>query len=134
MSPDLEVQGLVVQTLKADAAVTALVAGRVFDQVPKDAQFPYVSYGPSDVVEDDADCIDGLLVTFQIDAWSRTVGFPECKRITDAVRRALHQRDLPLGVNALVYLQHEITRTQRDPDGLTSHGIMTFEASVEQTP
>lgn len=131
MSPDLEIQGLIVQTLKADAGVAALVADRVFDQVPKDAQFPYISYGPTDEVEDDADCIDGLLVTVQLDAWSRTVGFPECKRIADAVRLALHQRDLPLAVNALVYLQHEITRTQRDPDGLTSHAIMTFEASVE---
>jgi branched-chain amino acid transport system substrate-binding protein len=34
--------------------------------------------------------------------------------------------------NALVYLQHRTTRTFRDPDGLTSHAALTFEAFAEQ--
>jgi uncharacterized protein DUF3168 len=132
MDPDLELQGLIVQTLKADPGVAALVASRVYDRVPEAPTFPYISYGPSDSTQDDADCIDGFIVTLQLDAWSREVGYPEVKRISDAIRVALHDLDLTLTSNALAYLYHQQTRTFRDPDGLTSHAALAFEASVER--
>ena len=56
-APDLELQGAVVARLKAEPAVTAIAAGRVYDQPPllPERVFPYVSFGPSDTLEDDAD-------------------------------------------------------------------------------
>lgn len=134
MDADLELQGLIISTLKADAGVAALVGQRVYDSVPLNAQFPYVSFGPSDSLEDDADCITGLNISQQLDAWSRAVGFPEVKRISDAVRAALHDKDFALSVNALVFFEHRQTRTFRDPDGLTNHAALSFEASVERRP
>jgi hypothetical protein len=131
-SVELELQGEIVKRLKADPAVTALIAGRVYDSVPAGAAFPYVTIGPVDAVEADADCITGLDVAQQIDCWSRAVGFPEVKKIVDAVRASLHDFDLALASNALVYFEHRTTRITRDPDGLTSHGILGFEAAVER--
>jgi Protein of unknown function (DUF3168) len=131
-SVELELQGAIVQRLKTDPAVTALIAGRVYDAVPSGAAFPYVTIGPTDSVEDDADCITGLDVAQQVDCWSRAVGFPEVKKIADAVRASLHDFDLVLTSNALVFFEHRTTRITRDPDGLTSHGILGFEASVER--
>jgi len=131
-SVELELQGAIVQRLKADPAVTALIAGRVYDAVPSSAVFPYVTIGPVDAVEDDADCITGLDVAQQVDCWSRAVGFPEVKKIADAVRASLHDFDLVLTGNALVFFEHRTTRITRDPDGLTSHGILGFEAAVER--
>lgn len=134
-SPELEIQGAIVQRLKADAAVTALVAGRIYDQVPSATPtFPYVTIGPIQAVTDDADCITGLEIFQQLDIWSRAPGFPEAKRIVDAVRVALHDAPLTLTENALVLFQHRDSDTRRDPDGLTSHGIMSFEAYVERRP
>src|SRR5262245_48390101 len=92
-NPELEIQGAIVARLKADAAVTALVATRIYDSVPANAQFPYVTIGPADSVADDADCITGFLTAQQVDCWSRAPGFPECKKIVDAVRFALHDRE-----------------------------------------
>lgn len=131
-SPTLELQGAIVTRLKAVGAVTALVGTRIYDKVTEGAAFPYVSIGPSDELTEDADCITGFDISLQIDVWSRAPGFPESRRISDAVRAALHDYDLPITDNALVYFRHQQTRFLRDPDGLTSHAAMTFEAFVEQ--
>lgn len=134
MSPELELQGVIRNQLKADPQLTALIEGRVYDQAPKGAPFPCVSFGPSQAVSDDADCLTGFTVTIQLDAWSRAVGFPEVKRIADAVRDALHGRDdvLALTVNALVSFEHVSTDTRRAEDGLSSRAIMFFDAAVER--
>jgi hypothetical protein len=133
-SPELELQGAIVARLKADPAVAALIAGRVYDNVPQNAAFPYVTIGPVDSVGFDPDCITGFDVAQQIDCWSRSVGFPEVKKIVDAVRAALHDKEdaMPLSSNDMVFFEHRTTRINRDPDGLTSHGIIGFEAAIER--
>ncbi len=139
-SPSHELQVAIVARLETDTGVSALVAGRVYDDVPSEADriddtgaaWPYVSMGPSDEVSDDADCIDGFEVSFQLDCWSRAVGFPEVRKIADAVRRALDDEELPLAENAMVIFSHRITRYMRDPDGKTSHAAMSFTALIDQ--
>lgn len=134
MDVDLELQGMIITTLKASPDVVALVGDRIFDTVPLKAPFPYISYGPSDSIENDADCISGADVVIQLDAWSRAVGYPEVKQIQGAVREALHDKPLSLTVNALVFLEHRQTRTFRDADGLTNHAVIEMLASVERRP
>lgn len=136
-SPTLELQGAIVLRLKAASAVTALVGTRIFDDVPRapdgeiTAKFPFVSIASTDEITEEADCIDGSEISIDLDCWSRGVGFPEVMKIADAVRRALHNHDFNLAANAAVYFRHRQTRTLRDPDGLTSHAILTFEAFIE---
>ena len=129
--PDLEIQGEIVKRLKADPAVAALVNSRIYDSVPAGAQFPYVSYGPSDLVSEDAECITAFSGFHQLDAWSRGVGYPEVKKIAEAVRVALHEAPLALPTNALVFIEHRSTRYVRDPDGLTSHAVIQLETIIE---
>jgi Protein of unknown function (DUF3168) len=133
-NPELEVQGAIVARLKADPAVAALVNGRIYDSVQGGSTFPYVTIGPVDSVADDADCIVGFLLAQQIDVWSRAPGFPEAKKIVDAVRKALHDQEaaLPLSTNAMAYFECRNSRINRDPDGLTSHGILSFEAAIQR--
>lgn len=131
-SPSLELQGAIVARMKAFVDLTGLIDDRIYDRVPAEPAFPYVSWGPEQSVADDADCITGFEVFLQIDAWSRAVGFPEVKRVAEAVRAALHQYELPLADNALVSLEHRQTRFFRDPDGLTSHAVIEIVALVEQ--
>lgn len=131
-SPSLELQGAIVDRLKATAAVTALVGDRIYDDVPDGALFPYVQVGDGDELSEDADCITGFDISLDIDIWSRKKGFPEAKQISDAVRTALVEVEMSIATNALVYFQHRQTRFLRDPDGLTKHVVITFEAFVEQ--
>ena len=131
-SPSFELQKLIYDRLTGNPAVSALIGTRVYDRVPDNPTFPYVSFGPFDELSDNADCIDGFEVTLQLDVWSRSVGFPECRKIVDAVRKALPDDGMTLPDNALATFNHRTSRIFRDPDGLTSHGAMTFEAFVEQ--
>lgn len=127
----LELQGAIVARLKSVAAVTALVEQRIYDPVPAPAQFPYISIGPTDEVAEDADCINGSEITFQIDVWSRAPGFVEARRIANAVRVALTGHTFTLTTNGLVLFEFAGIRVFRDPDGTTSHAVLQFTAFVE---
>lgn len=133
-NPSLELQTLLYTTLKATPSVVALV-DNVYDRVPADpfgALNAYISFGPHDVVEDGADCIESGVHTLQLDCWSRAVGQTACKNIVDAVKVALHERELVLTNNALVEIRVIMRRVFRDPDGITSHGVVMVEAIVEE--
>ncbi|MBD9372112.1 DUF3168 domain-containing protein [Rhizobium sp. ARZ01] len=138
MSVAVELQKMVFAALKADASVSSLIGGRVYDRIPTGtngkvtATFPHVGFGPYDFVSDDADCITAGEHTLQIDIWSRAVGRGEAKQITDAVRRALHGYEADMGVYRLVEMRTDFARVIGDPDGLTSHGIVTVTAVIEE--
>lgn len=129
-SPTSELQKAIYERLTSTPKLVSLVGDRVFDRVPEKAVFPYVSFGTMEERNDDADCIEAMEVYFQLDAWSRAVGFLEARNIADAVRSAL-KVDLSLPDNALVLMTHTITRVFRDPDGLTSHAAISFNAVIE---
>lgn len=135
MSVSAALQKLIFDTVTADAGVMALVNG-VYDHVPKSPwgeTKAYVSFGPSDVIDDDADCIAAGEHTFQIDCWSRGVGKVGCRRIVDAVKDALHARDLALPDHGLVELRVTMRRVFDDPDGRTAHGVVTVAAMIEES-
>lgn len=116
--------------------VATLAGGRVYDRVPmKDgkvtATFPYVSFGPVNVIDDYAECVEGETHTIQLDVWSRAVGQSECKNLVDTIRKALNRSQPELTDNAVVGINIPICQIVRDPDGLTTHGIIQVEIMVE---
>ena len=117
----------------------ALVDG-VYDKPPPNpwgAKQAYITLGPSDVVTDDVDCVWGAEITFQLDAWTRQAGSlgaaPTCRKVVDAVKTALHQKDLDLTDNALVEMMVNFRRVILDPDGLTNHGLVMVTAVAEES-
>lgn len=136
MSVSLDLQDIILVTLKADATLMALING-VWDQPPStafaDPKKSYISFGPHDYVEDDEECLTAGIHTLQLDAWSRTVGFPMCKQICDRVKAVLHEADLSIPTaNALAEIRVPNIRYVRDSDGTTSHGIITVTAAIEE--
>lgn len=136
MDASVELIRAAVDVLRADATISGYVAGRIFDRVPESGVVsPYISLGPSTAIPDDFDCMDGEEITIQFDVWSwgsdEAYGSMEARKLSGAVKKALHDAELTLADNALVTLQHEITRITRDPDGITNHGVIQFTATVE---
>ncbi|MDX0654226.1 DUF3168 domain-containing protein [Sinorhizobium medicae] len=131
-SPEWELQVAIVARLKADAALTALISGRVYDQPPSPVTFPYVTIGEAQFLRDDATCISGGEVYLTMHGWSQAVGFPEVRRVADAMANSLHLAPLTLATNRLISIRHRQTRVFRDPDGLTSHAVIDFVANVEK--
>ncbi|QHJ84478.1 MAG: hypothetical protein [Bacteriophage sp.] len=127
-----ELQQAIVQTLSNDADVNEIADGRVFDRVSSDAEYPYVSLGPITSETTLANCLELDNISIQIDVWSREVSSEEMRELANAVRQALTKSDLTLEKNGLVLFIHESTRELRDPDGLTSHAAVNFEAVVQR--
>lgn len=138
MDPTYELTATIISRLKADATVASFVGSRVYDRPPDGEQpSPYISMGPSDALTDDADCLDGLEITLQIDCWSwgsnEAYGSAEVSKLSGAVRAALHEAEIALPTNALASLRHRITRYQRESDGVTNRAIISVTAFVEIT-
>lgn len=134
MSASAELQKLLYDTLSGSGAIMAL-AGGVYDRVPADPyklKTEYISFGPSDVVDDGADCILAGTHSFQIDVWSKAVGQVACKRLVDLVHATLHEQELVLTENALAEIRVDFRRVFTDSDGLTTHGVVSVTASIEE--
>lgn len=122
-------QRLIYELLVADAGVHAFVADRIYDGVPDDPVWPYISFGPSDVVEDDAECWEGQIETLQIDVWASDQSRSwRVKSICEAVQSALHEKDGTLVSGRLLMMRVGGMRVQPDPpDGIVAHGIVRVE-------
>ena len=137
MDAGYELAVAIVGRLKADAVVSAFVSGRVYDRVPAEPkpEPPYISFGPTDSVQDDAECIEGQEISCQIDCWSygagEAYGSAEVRKLSGAVLKSLHGAEITLTDNAFVMLEHRVSRVMRDPEGVMNHAAMTFSAFVE---
>lgn len=128
------VQRAIYATLKASSALSNAFAGppRVYDDVPKNPAFPYITIGDDQITDDgsDGECVDAQEIFSTIHVWSRELGKIECKRINDAVRMAL-TADFAVEGFALTLAQFRDSRVLQDPDGITKHGIVTFRFLID---
>lgn len=131
----LPLQKAILAALKADPTVNGLVGGRIYDNVPATATMPYISFGPFDVLTEEADEYEGSDTSLQIDAWSgggATVGSVQVKQIGRAIRDVLHEANLTLDEDQrLVALTVDVIRYLRELDGITQHAAVTVRARTE---
>ncbi|HVY13512.1 MAG TPA: DUF3168 domain-containing protein [Alphaproteobacteria bacterium] len=126
-------QEAVFDTLLNNAALQALIGNpaRLYDLVPPDALFPYITLG--DVVLRDFDVKDrtGFEQTLLLHAWSRYRGRKEVKSIMQAVYDALHRASLSVSGADAVSIQFLNAAVSAQNDGLTLHGVMRFRLVVQ---
>jgi len=103
MSPEIALQSAVVDRLGADMAVMAIVAGRIFDQVPADrapGEPPYVEIGPINRTRFEG-CAAGWLIRMRLYATSTDFGRVEAWNLADAIVAALDDRIDETGAQAV---------------------------------
>lgn len=121
--------------LTGDAVLQALIGdpARVYDDVPADAAFPFVTFG--DAAANDWSAAGTLgsehLITLHV--WSRYEGHKEAQQILEALEALLHDASLSPTGHALINLRFVSSGIIRDPDGATTHGFIRFRAVTEQT-
>lgn len=132
-SSSWELQVAVRQRLIAHTPLVALIGERVYDNVPAKPQFPYVSFGASDIIPADSHLIPARDESLQIDIWSRLSGQRhEAKKITDMVLSLLRDWTADIGENALVSTMVTLARVVRELDGITAHGLVQITARIEE--
>jgi hypothetical protein len=129
--PSLELQAALVGRLKSDPGVTAVVGQRVYDEVPNNPQFPYISIGDNQVLPDKAECIDGTEIFWQLDGWARDPTFPTTKQISKAVVACLDDIELTLTGYAAIVVELNRVDYLHDPDGITRHVAINFRFLIQ---
>lgn len=118
--------------LKADTGLAAALGGaRVYDEVPRDAAFPYVTLGDAHLADISTD--DGTVQEHQLTlhGWSRQGGHREAHVIAGALLQALDDAPLAPSDHRLVNLRFTMADIRRERDGRTYHAVVRFRAVTE---
>ncbi|WP_027068510.1 DUF3168 domain-containing protein [Euryhalocaulis caribicus] len=129
MSSAFAVQRALHEALSADAGVTALLGDppRLWDRPPREAFFPFASYGGTRSEE----LPDGLQAhRMTLFAWSRETGREEAASVIAAMRSALHHAALTLEDGTLVSLRAVYSDVLKS-DGRTFQGVLRLRAVTE---
>ena len=138
MSAELEIQKAVITALKAYAPLAAVLAtaSSIYDNVPQvvdggdSSNFPYVVLGDDTSIEFDTDDTNGHETTITLHSWSRKRPRKETKTIMGHIYKALHKTSLNISGYNTVLIQSEFSSTEKDPDGISTHGIQRFRIIV----
>lgn len=123
------VQDAVYAVLAADAGVQAVLGSpaRIYDHVPPDATFPFLTLGAVQAEVFDTRERAGMRQTLVLHVWSRYRGQQETKNILGAIYTVLHQGGFTVAGHELAACRWRSAETLLDDDGLTRHGVAQYE-------
>ena len=131
-SPALALQTGLRAALLADAAlVTALGGAQVFDDVPREAPFPYITIGEIETRDWSTQTSRGNEHTVTVHVWSRYRGRKQVQELIAEVDRILDGTDPPLADHRLVNLSTVFWTALREPDGEVYRGTVRLRAVTE---
>lgn len=131
-NPALALQTGLRTTLLADSGlVTALGGEQVFDDVPRDVPFPYITIGDIDTRDWSTQTSRGHEHTVTLHLWSRYRGRKQVQELIAEVDRILDGADPPLSGYRLVNLSTIFWTAQREPDGQVYRGTVRLRAVTE---
>lgn len=115
-----------------DAALSGLVAGRVYDEPPEPPTYPYVRVGQIEVGIVPTDGRTAWQVTFGVEAHSRPVaGRVEATRIVESIVNALEDADMEVVGFGLAWCFFQTFTVNRAEDGQSYVAIAAFEAMLD---
>jgi hypothetical protein len=131
-NPALALQTALRATLLADAGlVTALGGEQVFDDVPREVPFPYVTIGDIETRDWSTQTSRGHEHTVTIHVWSRYRGRKQVQELIGEIDRILDGADPPISDYRLVNLSTVFWTAQRESDGEVYRGTVRLRAVTE---
>jgi hypothetical protein len=130
-----QTQKSIYETLTADAALMALLlttvggAQKVFDHIPDNSPYPYVSLRIKPMTDRANESWDGVQINVQIDVWYQYSGLGDLKvqQIQKRIDELLHDNNTMCidGWNIVSFRRQTVTILD-EPDGRTKHGVQIF--------
>lgn len=133
--PALAVQKAVRTRLVSTSAVTALVpATSILDRNERPAPDPSIIIGEIQMVDPGITIArDVVRIISTLHVWKREPSLAGVTAICAAIRKAINSRRLDLEAGFFCGdARFQMFRTLRDPDGVTSHGVVTVEILVKE--
>ncbi len=135
MTPDLALQLAILDRLTTSTGVTALVpADHILDRNARPNPDPSIILGESQSVDEGYIGRDMTRVYHTLHVWKKELSLTGVKKIAGEVRTVLHNAPrlvLESGFHCADCSVSDI-RFLRDPDGVTSHGVITVSALVQE--
>ena len=134
MSAAIAVQKAIRARLIGASAVTALVpATSILDRHARPAPDPSIILGEDQTVQGEGLARDMVRVFSTLHLWKREPSLEGVKAIAGTIRTAIHagRLDLETGFQCGDCFVSS-SRFMRDPDGETSHGVVTVETMVSE--
>ena len=128
-----ELQKAIYQILAASLPLQAIVAGRIFDEVPQGEHFPYIVIGDDDLKPWDLDCKLGFEALITIHAFSRYKGRKEAKEIGAKIYDLLHNASIVTDNFTSAVCVSDMQTTMVEGDGVTRHLVARFRADFLKT-
>lgn len=128
LTPSLDLQDMIYKRLTSDGNIT----WPVFDRADPQQDMPFIEFGPEDVQEDDAECITGTNHQVQVDLYASQAGMADLKEMMGRVKQSLHNYPGELTDNALHSIRFVRSTVLQEPDGINYHGVVQFEALIEE--
>lgn len=134
MSAMAALQIALIAAMKSDGGLAVATRGRIFDNPEVKGALPMITLGPSQELDDSAECIVAVECFQQIDVWTLEGGAQLfAKQICGLMRRTLHGADLALAEPyALSLIEVESVRILPDPEGKITHGVVSIRALIEE--
>lgn len=129
-----EIQKSIYDELLGYYPLTSMVEDRIYDHVPQNTVYPYVSIGDDTSVAWDTDLDNGSETTLTIHVWSRMRGRREVKEVMQQIYAALHKTDLSIVGAHTVFCHFDFSESLLDSDGITRHGVIRFRIIVDNRP
>lgn len=117
--------------MSADEALDAMVSG-VFDEVPEEAEFPYVTLGEAIEAPDNAHDSYGAKTAVAFHIWSDYRGYLEANTIGSHLQSLFDHQPLEIEGHRLVAMRFRQQTPMRDPNPKIRHVIVRFDVVTEQ--
>lgn len=124
------VQKAVHQVLSGDATLMALIDG-VYDFVPAETQYPYVTLGESRMQDNSAVGVQGFRQTLAVHIYSRARGRKEVTGIMARMYELLHESAPAADGHSITNIRFMTSSIRLEKDGLTLHGMMQLDVLAE---
>ena len=131
LDAELSLRGAVRAAILGDAALAALLNNGVYDEAPRHAVFPYVSFGDVTLRDWSTGGGPGLEHDFILDIWSAAPGAREAIQIADLIVALLSRAPVQLQTHALIDLRFAAFESSRQANGRVARGRLRFRAITE---
>ena len=119
-------------SLAGDAALTALIgAGKIFDDAPREARAPYVTFGDFLSRDWSTSSDHGTEHFVILNVWSAQRGAREALIVADRIRAILDDQSLSLDGNHLVNLRFVQLETRRENNARFTRASLRLRAVTE---
>jgi len=131
LDAELSLRGAIRAAILGDPTLAGLLNRGVYDEAPRHAVLPYVSFGDVMLRDWSTGGDRGLEHDFVLDVWSAAPGSRESLQVADLIVALLARASLQLQAHALIDLRFVSFELARQASGRLARGRLRFRAITE---